>query len=143
MNKYFLAIVVLFSSIIYSQIDDKKTSASSFLSVGAISVTIGGDFIITGTYPAFITERVDQFITRMYNEGREKILDIASQQPELIEKAQKEIESYSLRNVILKRANGEELSLDLIKFRRTGDFTNNPYLKNDDVLIFPPADFHQ
>jgi len=45
-----------------------------------------------------------------------------------------------LRNITLKRTNGEELKLDLMKFRRTGDFVNNPYLKNDDVLIFPSSD---
>jgi protein involved in polysaccharide export with SLBB domain len=30
--------------------------------------------------------------------------------------------------------------LDLLKFRINGDFVNNPYLKNDDVIIFSPND---
>ncbi len=106
-------------------------------------VTIGGDFIITGSFPSMVTERVDQFVTRMYTQTREKIFSQLSQQPELLEKAKKEIENYSLREVTLKRANGEELKLDLMKFRRTGDFSNNPYLKNDDVLIFPPSDLER
>jgi len=33
--------------------------------------------------------------------------------------------------------------LDLIKFRRTGNFGYNPYLKNDDVIIFPATDFER
>src|SRR5690606_23765832 len=66
-----------------------------------------------------------------------------TQQPELLKKAQKELESYSIRNITLKRNNGEELNLDLLRFRRTGDFAENPYLKNDDVLIFPPSDLER
>ena len=41
------------------------------------------------------------------------------------------------RGLILKNANGEEIIIDLAKFRVNGDFINNPYLKNDDVIIFP------
>jgi len=33
--------------------------------------------------------------------------------------------------------------LDLEKFRLYGDFKNNPYLKNDDVLIFPTYDMER
>src|SRR5690606_23828987 len=108
----------------------EQSGLSDIMAAGVISVTIGGDFIVTGTYPAFITERVDQFVTRMYNETREKILSQLTQQPELLKKAQKELESYSIRNITLKRNNGEELNLDLLRFRRTGDFAENPYLKN-------------
>lgn len=32
------------------------------------------------------------------------------------------------------------MKLDLLMFRKTGDFSNDPYLKNDDVLIFGPSD---
>jgi len=133
-------LILLFYSSIFAQLNDEKTDLSSLGRIGTISVTIGGDFIITGSFPSMITERVDQFVTRMYTQTREKIFSQLSQQPELLEKAKKEIENYSLRDITLKRSSGEEIKLDLMKFRRTGDFSNNPYLKNDDVLIFPPSD---
>ena len=94
---------------------------------------------MTGTFPALITERVDQFVTRIYTEAKErtegKITDLGT-----LNELEKEFKKYSLRNITLKRANGEVMKIDLIKFRKTGDFSNNPYLKNDDVLIFGPAD---
>lgn len=40
----------------------------------------------------------------------------------------------------IKRSSGEEVILDLEKFKIIWRFKNNPYLKNDDVLIFPPYD---
>ncbi len=143
MKSIFIFLILLFYSTISAQLNDEKTDLSSLGRIGTISVTIGGDFIITGSFPSMVTERVDQFVTRMYTQTREKIFSQLSQQPELLEKAKKEIENYSLREVTLKRANGEEFKLDLMKFRRSGDFSNNPYLKNDDVLIFPPADLER
>jgi polysaccharide export outer membrane protein len=142
MKKYILVFVLLLSVQLLSQSDEKDNS-TKFMSTGGISVTIGGDFIITGSYPASITERVDPFITRMFNNARNNIYTQLPKEPEFIEKAKKDIESYSLRNIILKRSNGEELKLDLLKFRKTGDFSQNPYLKNDDVIIFPPADLER
>ena len=48
---------------------------------------------------------------------------------------------YPLREIKLKRRNGDQIKIDLFKFRFTGDFKYNPYLMNDDVLIFPGFDF--
>jgi protein involved in polysaccharide export with SLBB domain len=143
MQSLTIFLALLFCSSIFAQLDDEKTDLSTLGRIGTISVTIGGDFIITGSFPSLVTERVDQFVTRMYTQTREKIFSQLSQQPELLEKARKEIENYSLRDITLKRATGEEIKLDLIKFRRTGDFSQNPYLKNDDVLIFPPSDLER
>ncbi|MGE5797151.1 MAG: SLBB domain-containing protein [Ignavibacteria bacterium] len=143
MKSLFIFLILLFYSTIFAQLNDEKTDLSSLGKIGTISVTIGGDFIITGSFPSMVTERVDQFVTRMYTQTREKIFSQLSQQPELLERAKKEIENYSLRDITLKRPNGEELKLDLMKFRRNGDFSNNPYLKNDDVLIFPPSDLER
>ena len=52
-------------------------------------------------------------------------------------------QNYPIRNILLKRKNGEQIKIDLIKFRQTGNFDYNPYLKNDDVLIFPPTDIER
>jgi protein involved in polysaccharide export with SLBB domain len=47
---------------------------------------------------------------------------------------------YPKRAIRLKRVTGEETLVDLERFRLTGDFSYNPYLRNDDVLIFPEID---
>ena len=104
--------------------------------LNAISVTIGGSFIVTGSYRAAISERADQFITRLYNEARNAALSSAREAVE-IEKASSKIEKYARRNITLKRKTGEIIKVDLDKFRLTANFEFNPYLKNDDVIIFP------
>jgi protein involved in polysaccharide export with SLBB domain len=89
----------------------------------SISVTIGGSFFLTGTFSASPTERVDQFITRICAKGQ---------------KGMPENNSFSKRAITLKRVNGETKIVDLLKFQVTGNYQYNPYLKNEDVLIFPP-----
>jgi protein involved in polysaccharide export with SLBB domain len=60
--------------------------------------------------------------------------------PDIYKKLKVELDNFALRGITLKRANGETLLVDLQKFRLTGDFQYNPYLKNDDVIIFPSND---
>ena len=45
-----------------------------------------------------------------------------------------------MRGIVLKRSDGKEIPVDLQKFRTVGNFKDNPYLKNDDVIIFPSND---
>jgi protein involved in polysaccharide export with SLBB domain len=123
----------------YPQFTQDKTGSGDLFSAGKISVTIGGTFPINGTFPAFVTDRVDEFVTRMYAEAVDLTLKVISD-PEIYRKLKEELADYALRGIKLKRANGEELNIDLQKFRRNGDFSNNPYLKNDDVIIFPTND---
>lgn len=86
----------------YSQFDTKTSSNSqSLLLMSGISVTIGGDFLITGSFPALATERVDQFVTRIYNEAKEKALGTITD-PQLLEKINKKLNEYSLRDIVLK-----------------------------------------
>lgn len=141
MKNYILAFFVASFSLLIAQTTD-RTQSSSMVVATTISVTIGGQFPITGTFPASVTERVDQFVSRMYNQSVERSLRTATDQT-MLEKLKKELSDYSLRGIILKRANGEEIILDLAKFRIDGDFKNNPYLKNDDVIIFPPNDIER
>ena len=125
----------------YAQMDYKfNLNSNDMLQMGAISVTIGGEFVITGTFPALITERVDAFVTRMYNQVREE-MSKTTNDPQLLKQLEKKLDNYVLRNITLRRASGEVMHLDLQKFRLDGDFSNNPYLKNDDVIIFPSARF--
>lgn len=115
-----------------------NSSGDQFIS-NAIGVTIGGSFIVTGTFQASPTERLDNLITRVYNSAK---LPYLSQIRDLytFERINEEIEDYALRNIKLKRFSGEVLNIDLLKFRMTGDFKYNPYLENDDVIIFPAYD---
>jgi protein involved in polysaccharide export with SLBB domain len=89
----------------------------------SISVTIGGSFLVTGTFPASPQERVDQFLTRTcVNAQYGK--DVSFQ--------------FSKRNIVLIRSPKEIIPVDLLKFQLTGDFVFNPYLKNGDVIVIPP-----
>ncbi len=141
MKKIIILFSFLFIASLFAQTDD-KSGYSNLLQAGTISVTIGGDFIVTGSFPAFVTERVDQFVSRMYKQASEKLLANVIN-PQQVEELQKKIDNFSLRGITLKRSSGEVQKLDLQKFRVTGDFQNNPYLKNDDVIIFPDNDIER
>jgi protein involved in polysaccharide export with SLBB domain len=145
MKKYFVMLLFLAVSVNYAQdlLNNNKNQQSNLLGAGAISVTIGGDFIVTGSFPALLTERVDQFVTRIYDQAKERALANLSTEPKLLFKVKEQLDDYSLRNIKLKRADGKILILDLLKFRTNGDLSNDPYLKNDDVLIFSPADLER
>lgn len=141
MRKIILIILFLNISLIYSQTTDRNQN-TSLIVANTISVTLGGQFPLTGTFPASVTERVDQFVTRIYSQALERSLRTATDQV-MLEKIKEELSDFSLRGILLKRSTGEEIILDLAKFRIDGDFRNNPYLKNDDVLIFPPNDIER
>ncbi len=142
-------LLILISTKLFSQ-DEKIGLSSSQLYLQSINVTIGGSFIVTGSFPAFPNERVDQFVSRTFNEAREnylRMLQNKQTQGELdiyqLLQEKNNIDEFALRNISLKKANGTELKLDLAKFRINGDFKNNPYLRNDDVLIFPVLDLQK
>ena len=123
----------------FGNTSDNGTDLSA---LSLISVTIGGDFVIEGTFPASNTERVDQFVTRIAFEYRNGAIRFAKDEESLM-RINSELEAYSKRNIILKRFNGEKLKVDLQKFRITGNYDFNPYLKNGDVIIFPPLDLER
>lgn len=117
----------------------KKSSSLSELSM-AMSVTIGGNFIVTGTFPAAPGERVDQFVTRLFNQAKSEKLALVKdyeKQQEILTK----LDETPTRDIKLRKNNGTEIVVDLAKFRLTGDFKYNPYLSHEDVLIFPSYDF--
>ena len=140
MKKIFFGIILLlYMPTHFSQIIQDQMQSQSLLNNATITVTIGGQFPIRGTFQALLTERVDEFVTRMYSEAIDITLRTVTD-PELYRKVKEEMTNYSLRGILLKRANGDEMMVDLEKFRINCDFSNNPYLKNDDVIIFPPYD---
>ncbi|QOJ29801.1 MAG: SLBB domain-containing protein [Ignavibacteriales bacterium] len=118
-----------------------QTDLLSKLGAG-ISVTIGGDFIVTGTFPAVPGEKLDQFITRIHLEAKQNLL--SSMPAELLLMKKKElIAEVPLRNIRFIRSDKSEQIIDLLKFRNTGDLSLNPQLRNDDVIIFPPLDIER
>lgn len=131
-------VVILFQSFILSQ-NKSEFNFDSTPRQSAISVTIGGDFIVTGTFPAVIGERVDQFVTRIFNAAKtERVGTTANaEQRELVFK---QLADFTKRDIQVKRVNGQKLTIDLEKYRYTADYTQNPYLQNDDVIIFPFID---
>ncbi|MFH1197767.1 MAG: SLBB domain-containing protein [bacterium] len=137
----YLYLFLILSGIIFAQDDEKNSNGNSslFPSVDLISVTIGGNFIVTGSFTASVYQRLDHFITTVFNQTKEASLARLTD-PELIYRAQKELDSYPFRNITLKRTNGQVLNIDLIKFRLLGDFKFNPYLMSDDIIIFPSYD---
>ena len=130
---------LLFYLTVYPQFSQDQSTKSDMMNMGTISVTIGGSFPINGTYPALITERVDEFISRMYAKAVDLTVTMTTD-PDIYRKLKQELDNFALRGIKLKRVTGEELEVDLQKFRLTGDFVYNPYLKNDDVIVFPAND---
>jgi len=140
MKKLILAIMLFCLSITYAQQNEQQSLKQSNLqSLQPITVTIGGEFIVTGSFTALKTERLDHFVTTVFTEAQQKALS-ALNQIEIIKLVSKEISKYALRDITLKHVTGETAKIDLLKFRLTGDFKYNPYLMNDDVIIFPAYD---
>ena len=130
-----LFLSIIFSTSLFAQ-DVSDIQQSSMLMLNKISVTIGGDFITNGTFPASATERVDEFVTRIFNQNKIALLT-ATKSSEALQEIKTEISEYPERGILLKRIDGTSQTIDLKKFRLTADYSQNPYLLNGDVLIFP------
>lgn len=137
--KLIISFILFFYFTVSAQFTQDKFNNTDLTNIGTISVTIGGSFPINGTYPALITERVDAFVSRMYAEAVDLTLQAATD-PEVYRKLKEKLSNYALRGIKLIRSNGDIVQIDLQKFRLTGDFSYNPYLKNDDVIVFPVND---
>jgi protein involved in polysaccharide export with SLBB domain len=140
MKKSFLAI--LFICLISIKAQDRQTlldNMTSGMNIPTISVTIGGDFIVTGSFSALGIQRLDHFLTTIFNEAKAEMLAAAAD-AEYSAAILKELNKYRFDNILMKRVDGTELTINLEEFRQNGDFSQNPYLLNDDVIIFPNAD---
>lgn len=135
----FLFFVALLNLAIAQETEQTTTKALQSSIMQPITVTVGGNFVVTGSFTAFRTQRLDHLITNLYNQAQE-ISFGSINKPEVIRQIKKELKKYPLRDITLKRADGTVLKIDLLKFRLTGDFKYNPYLMNDDVIIFPSYD---
>lgn len=137
-----LIMIAFFNIALHSQTDLQSLRGLSSTQPLSINVTIGGSFIVTGSFPASMNERVDQFVTRIYLQGKDGLLKL-SQSEGMLANLQRQLDYFGLRDIKLQRTSGETLKIDLQKFRINGDFKNNPYLKNDDVLIFAALDLER
>ena len=128
-------VVVIFQSFILPQ-NKNEFNFDTTPRQSTISVTIGGDFIVSGSFPAVIGERVDQFVTRIFNAAKSERVGTttSAEQKEVVFK---QLADFTKRDIQIKRVNGQTLIIDLEKYRFTGDYSQNPYLQNDDVIIFP------
>lgn len=142
MNIRFLFLYLLIISLTSHAQETLKTNQNNLVSGSGISVTIGGSFIINGTFAASPSERVDQFVSRIFNQAKIQSL-MGLNDKRVIDFYNIELNNYAKRNITLKRISGQTIYIDLEKFRLTGDFELNPYLKNDDVLIFPKVDLER
>lgn len=143
MRKIVLILITILISSLNGQDNSKSnTTSQSMMTASAISVTVGGTFIVNGTYPASPFERVDLFVTRLFNMAKlQRLSGITDRNA--IEVMSTKMDNVARRNIKLKRNNGEILTIDLEKFRLTGDFKENPFLQNEDVLIFPSVDIER
>jgi polysaccharide biosynthesis/export protein len=124
---------------LFAQSESKGSSSIDLSRGSAISVTLGGAFPITGTFVALPSERVDQFVTRQYA----AVVELALRRQTAVPVSREPIPpppDYPRRAIILRHNTGEVQVVDLEWFRATGDYSFNPYLRNDDVLIFPSID---
>lgn len=136
---FFVALLLVFQSIDAQRTDQMLQKGSDSRLLQPIAVTIGGNFVVTGTFASFASQRVDHFITQIFIEAQQKSLASITQ-IEVLKKINEELMKYPLRDILLKRISGETIEIDLLKYRLTGDFVNNPYLMNDDVIVFPAYD---
>jgi len=135
MQRIFLLYVLMIMTGLYCQNDDRDNiNIDQYMS--KIRVTIGGNTDNSGTYSAARNEKLDQFVTRMLNSLNNSSLDQSN-----IDKDQSKLRlqhMQALRGIkLLRKGNPVPIIVDLYKFRQSGNQDLNPYLENDDVIIFP------
>lgn len=117
-NLSFLTLLIVICLVKLNGQTEQKQNQSISLNGPQISVSIVGGAPAKGTFAASSYERVDQFITRL----------------------SEKFGGFPLRDITVKHLSGATEKIDIQKFRTTGDYKENPYLKNEDVLVFPYYD---
>lgn len=97
----------------YRNVDVKVSLAQ----VRSFKVFVVGDVAAPGVRNATAATRVSEVLPDAANDG-----------------------SVRHRNVILRRASGDTLSIDLLRFRQTGDLSANPTLREGDAIVVPTID---
>lgn len=140
------AFILLFWAIAMPLYSQSAQSLSKLLpessNLGSINVTIGGNFVMNGSFSVFGAERFDQFITRLYENYKAERLKATNGKTTFIENNITDLD-IALRDITLKHSNGSVEKIDLAKFRITGDMKYNPYLRLDDFIYFPKLELNR
>ena len=134
MIRFITIMILLFCEMVFSQ-SDEVLSSRDYLQ--KIRVTLGGDFKHSGTYTAIKGEKLDQFITRILNSFKSVKTNSA-----LSAEVESDLQSMKLiRGLkLIRNGNPNPIDVDLYKFRQSGNQELNPYLENDDIILFPSID---
>lgn len=109
-------------------------------SMRAFRVTVVGAVATPGTYTVSPVDRVDRVVA---------LADFDAEAKALKQQADKENTSgffqieekpptpISLRNIKLRRASGDTLAVDLVRYYAIGETAHNPYLRDGDVVFVP------
>jgi protein involved in polysaccharide export with SLBB domain len=90
----------------------------SLLNLRKFKVSVTGSVKNPGIYSTYANERVS----------------------EIIEKAGKGLPNSSTRNILLKRNDGSEMKVDVLRFLKTGKNDRNPYVLDGDIICVPLKD---
>ncbi|MCJ7497066.1 MAG: SLBB domain-containing protein, partial [candidate division Zixibacteria bacterium] len=90
----------------------------SLLNLRKFKVSVTGAVKNPGIYSTYANERVS----------------------EIIEKAGESLPNSSTRNILLKRNDGSEMEVDVLRFLKTGKSDRNPYVLDGDIIYVPLKD---
>jgi len=114
------------------------------------TIHVGGNVRHPGPYPASSVQRVDRVLALAHMPSEEEFQRIQARYLDDPERPQqfrheevnpnKQEREPSLRNVLLKRKNGDTLNVDLVRYYATGNTVYNPYVRDGDRIIVRPED---
>ena len=105
--------------------------SATLISPRPIVVHIDGAIFLPGTYTARSIDRADKII----KQASELSTTMVTFDKE--EDQKKLLEEQSTRNIILRRRDGTQLHVDILKFYATKRNMLNPYLREGDVIVVP------
>jgi protein involved in polysaccharide export with SLBB domain len=143
-----LLLSVLWLAAVVLQISAVDITSSNLQNIVPVSVSVTGDVAKPGIYTLTAMNRVSEAL-ELAN------LDLAGMKQQIPQSLQKDLPSLSnaktpatqdtvkaevfgSRKVVLERQ-GQKQVLDLLKFYRTGDISQNPFLRDGDVIFVTPV----
>ena len=109
-------------------------------SMRAFRVTVVGAVATPGTYTVSPVDRVDRVVALADFDAEAKALKQQADKentPGFFQIEEKPPTPISLRNIKLRRASGDTLAVDLVRYYAIGETAQNPYLRDGDVVFVP------
>ncbi len=109
-------------------------------SMRTFRVTVVGAVATPGTYTVSPVDRVDRVVALADFDAEAKALKQQADTentPEFFQIEEKPPTPISLRNIKLRRASGDTLAVDLVRYYAIGETAHNPYLRDGDVVFVP------